>query len=91
MISSAIAPLTTPSISTSVPPSSLETTLKAAVEHARRLSTLPNPSRIDLAIAWETVDELQTAHARKQVPQLSSFAQYCAANPNALECRIYDM
>lgn len=83
------APITAPSASTTP---AFETRLNAALEHARRLTEMEGTSSINVAIAWETVEELQTAtrSIRKQVPSQSAFARYCAANPEAPECRIYE-
>lgn len=91
-----IAPVTVSLISTPLQkPSSestFETRLKAALEHARRLTEMHGPKSIDAAIAWETVEELQTAKERQQrsTPK-AAFARYCAENPHALESRIYDV
>lgn len=73
-----------------VAPPSLETRLQAALEHARRLTAMYGTSNIEVAIAWETVEELQKAKAQKKASQLSPFAQYCAENPDAFECRVYE-
>lgn len=70
---------------------SAETRLKAALEHARRMTDMYGTDNIDVAIAWETVEELQVARARKQDTEHSAFARYCAENPDALECRIYEI
>ena len=92
-----IAPTTAPVISTSLqqPPadkSAFATRLKAALEHARRLTEMHGPRSIDAAIAWETVEELQTAKARQQqMTPKEAFARYCNKNPHALESRIYDV
>ncbi|MEM8809586.1 MAG: Calvin cycle protein CP12 [Cyanobacteria bacterium P01_G01_bin.38] len=81
----------TPAFSSPTLPSSVsETRLRAALEHARRLTAMHGNNSIEVAIAWETVEELQTAKARRQPPRPSAFANYCAANPDALECRIYE-
>lgn len=85
-----IAPTPAASVSTTRSKPSCETSLEAALEHARRLTEMSGTRNIDRAIAWETVEELQTARARKQASSQSAFARYCAANPSALECRIYD-
>lgn len=69
--------------------STLASRLQVALEHARRLTTLYGADNIDVAIAWETVEELSTAHSR-QVVQPSAFALYCDAHPDAPECRIYE-
>lgn len=71
--------------------SAAEVRLRAALEHARRLTIMHGNSGIEVALAWETVEELQTARSRKQSPRPFAFADYCAANPDALECRIYEI
>jgi len=44
------------------------------------------------AAAWDVVEELQAeaSHQREKEPPKNSFEQYCDANPEADECRIYD-
>ena len=91
-----IAPVPTSSISTPLQkPSSeatFETRLKAALEHARRLTEMHGPRSIDAAIAWETVEELTTAKARQQKGNPTiAFARYCAEHPHTREARIYDV
>ncbi|MEM6839834.1 MAG: Calvin cycle protein CP12 [Cyanobacteria bacterium P01_C01_bin.120] len=90
MVYITLASAETTSTSTTPTALNLETRLKAALEHARRLTEMDGISPIDLAIAWETVEELQTAKGRKSATSPSAFTQYCAANPDAPECRIYD-
>ena len=68
---------------------SLHTRFEAALEHARRLTAMYGADTIDVAIAWETVDELRKADHAQRPPHQSAFARYCAANPSALEARIY--
>ncbi|MEM1242565.1 MAG: CP12 domain-containing protein [Cyanobacteria bacterium P01_H01_bin.26] len=47
---------------------------------------------MDAAIAWETVEELQTAQARqRRVTPAAAFVRYCAENPHARESRLYDV
>jgi hypothetical protein len=67
----------------------LDNRIKAALEHARRLTALYGTDNIEVAIAWETVEELQGAKSRQMPPGQSTFARYCAENPEAPECRIY--
>ncbi|EKV02763.1 CP12 domai nprotein [Leptolyngbya sp. PCC 7375] len=94
---STIEPTPAPLISISLQKSSsnksaFATRLKAALEHARRLTEMHGPRSIDAAIAWEAVEELQTAKARQpQVSPNEAFARYCDENPHALESRIYDV
>ena len=91
-----IAAATTLSLSTSLEKpsaeSTFETRLKAALEHARRLTEMHGPRSIDAAIAWETVEELQSAQARqRRVTPAAAFVRYCAENPHARESRLYDV
>lgn len=72
-----------------------ETSLNEAIARSRkyaRLVTLAcGDASQEAAIAWEQVDELLSARAKyQQVRPQSSFEQYCALNPDAMECRIYD-
>lgn len=70
--------------------SSLDNALKAALEHARRLTDMYGTDNVEVAIAWETVDELETAKARQKSKQPTTFERYCAAYPDAPECRVYE-
>jgi hypothetical protein len=70
--------------------SALDNALPAALEHARRLTEMYGTDNIEVAIAWETVEELETAKARNQAKQPTTFESYCAAYPDAPECRIYE-
>ena len=94
MTAISIAPVTTiPTVAlqTPLPESTAENRLKAALEHARRLTEMNGDQCVDVAIAWETVEELRTAYAYKPVPTCqSAFDRYCADTPHALECRVYD-
>ena len=73
-----------------VPAPSLESRLQAALEHARRLTQMRGTADIEVAIAWETVEELQVALYRRKQAAPTAFAQYCVANPDAPECRVYE-
>ncbi|MEY2976151.1 MAG: CP12 domain-containing protein [Prochlorotrichaceae cyanobacterium] len=68
---------------------SLTNRLQGALEHARRLTAMYQEGQVEIAIAWENVEELQKAQAN--FPQLSGFEQYCLENPDAPESRIYDV
>lgn len=70
--------------------STLETALQAALEHARRLTAMYGTDVVEVALAWETVEELETAKAKQCATLTSTFEQYCAAYPDAAECRIYE-
>lgn len=69
---------------------SLETSCQAALEHARRLTQMYGIGATEVAVAWDAVEELMTAR-RRQESSTSAFENYCALNPNAPECRIYDV
>ncbi|MEM6255178.1 MAG: CP12 domain-containing protein [Cyanobacteria bacterium P01_D01_bin.156] len=72
--------------------SALETQLKAALEHARRLTEMHGTQSIDTAIAWEAVEELEKAqNSHQRSNPTVSFACYCEENPDALEARMYDV
>ncbi|MDV3347821.1 Calvin cycle protein CP12 [Leptothoe sp. LEGE 181152] len=89
--SSTVSPISTPS-QKPLSKATFETRLKAALEHARRLTEMHGLRSIDAAIAWETVEELQTAKAhQQQVSPTTAFARYCAENPHAPESRMYDV
>ena len=96
MANTTIAPTATPAVSVSRPAPSLESTLEtqlqAALEHARRLTEMYGTQNIEVALAWETVEELQTAKAGYPKTNLTiNFVRYCAENPGASEARIYDV
>ena len=70
---------------------SLESQLRAALEHARRLTAMNGHYNREVAIAWEVVEELQFAQRQQQTTVQSAFAEYCLANPDAPEARMYDV
>ncbi|MGD1896274.1 MAG: CP12 domain-containing protein [Phormidesmis sp.] len=73
------------------PASAHENRLRAALEHARRLTEMKGAQSIEAAIAWETVEELQRNTLPRHTSSCQSmFADYCAENPHELECRTYD-
>ena len=94
MTNIAIAPRTTTStieLQSQSPQATAENRLKAALEHARRLTQMHGHENVDVAIAWETVEELRTAQTRQPVYSCqSAFDRYCVEMPYARECRDYD-
>ena len=91
-IATTTAPTNSTPLQKSEPASALDTQLQAALEHARRLTEMYGPNRIEVALAWETVEELQTAKAGHQkVNPTIAFVRYCAENPGASEARVYDV
>jgi hypothetical protein len=71
------------------------TTIQEQIEQerkeAREACEVSGDNSAECAAAWDAVEELQAAasHQKQEVKQ-NSFAQYCADNPDADECRIYE-
>lgn len=80
----------TPAIEPKAQPASLETTFQAALEHARRLTDMNGVGSAEVAIAWETVEELAKAKRDQKPAPISSLMAYCDLYPDAPECRIYE-
>lgn len=68
----------------------IETNFQAALEHARRLTEMYGAGSVEVAIAWETVEELAKAKREQQPAPVSSLTAYCELYPEAPECRIYE-
>ncbi len=58
-----------------------------AIKEARRLSAEGKTTQA--AEAWDEVEELFAEASHKK--QSTNFQQYCQDNPEAQECRIYDV
>ena len=60
-------------------------------ENARNVCSTEGAASAECAVAWDSVEELQAeaSHQRNAKPK-NSLEQYCDANPEAAECRIYD-
>lgn len=86
-----IDPATAPIVSVAESKTVLETTLSAALEHARRLTAMYGTNNAEAVFAWEAVEELNVALAHQQAPVQTAFTRYCDANPGAPEARIYDV
>jgi poly(3-hydroxybutyrate) depolymerase len=71
--------------------SNIQEQIEKELENARAVcSTGSSPE--ECAAAWDAVEELQAeaSHQRQNHPQKTYFEQYCDANPDAAECRVYD-
>jgi hypothetical protein len=70
----------------------IEDEIEAAREDARAICAAKGETSSDCAAAWDVVEELQAeaSHQRAKKQGSNSFQAYCEANPDALECRIYD-
>jgi hypothetical protein len=87
---SSTQPKTAPASKTAPAKPSLDNAISAALEHARRLTAMYGTANTEVAIAWETVEELQVARSRQPQQAKTSLERYCDANPEAPECRIYE-
>ncbi|MEL6788765.1 MAG: Calvin cycle protein CP12, partial [Cyanobacteria bacterium J06607_15] len=70
----------------------IEDRLDVAREEARAVCAAKGATSPECAAAWDEVEELQAAAADKRQAEkkTSSLEAYCADNPDALECRIYE-
>ncbi len=70
----------------------IEDRLDAAREEARAICAAQGATSPECAAAWDVVEELQAAAAdkRQEKKNTNSLEDYCANNPDALECRIYE-
>ncbi|MEM6399061.1 MAG: Calvin cycle protein CP12 [Cyanobacteria bacterium P01_D01_bin.116] len=73
--------------------STLETAILEALTEARSTCEVNGSSSSECAVAWDIVEELQAEKShQKQAAQIkNSLDNYCDRNPNALECRVYDV
>jgi hypothetical protein len=70
----------------------IEDEIDAAREDARAICAEKGPTSPECAAAWDIVEELQAEAADKRLEKKgkTSFQDYCEANPDAEECRIYE-
>lgn len=61
-------------------------------QEARAACEINGANSAECAAAWDAVEELQAeaSHQRGKEPPKNSLQQYCEANPEADECRVYD-
>jgi hypothetical protein len=67
--------------------------LQQAIEDARAICSSQGSTSAACAVSWDIVEELQAAIAHHRVKQSthSSLTDYCQTNPEAIECRMYDV
>ncbi|HEY9700246.1 MAG TPA: Calvin cycle protein CP12 [Trichocoleus sp.] len=72
---------------------SLEQAIQDAIIQARLACEKDGDQSGSCAVAWDIVEELQAerSHRKQQEPTRNSLQQYCDENPDAAECRIYDV
>lgn len=68
----------------------LEVELQVALEHARRLTDIYGTTNPQVAVAWDVVEELSRAKAKRREQSITSLQAYCNLYPEAPECRMYD-
>ena len=71
---------------------SLEQAIQDALAQARTACESNGEVSANCAVAWDIVEELQAERAHRQVKSSkNSLEVYCDQNPDAAECRIYDV
>ena len=70
----------------------LEDRIDAARQDARAICAEKGATSPECAAAWDALEELQAiaADKRKEKKTSNSLKEYCEANPDAPECRIYE-
>ena len=70
----------------------IEDRIEVAREEARAICAAKGATSPECAAAWDQVEELQAAaaHKRQEKKSMNSLEAYCAENPDAEECRIYE-
>jgi uncharacterized protein YgiB involved in biofilm formation len=71
--------------------SNIKEQILVEVKQARETCETSGTGSQECAVAWETVEELQSelAHQQQDKPK-NSLERYCDDNPEADECRVYD-
>jgi hypothetical protein len=72
-------------------PAALKVELQEGIEQARTACELNGPVSAQCAAAWDVVEEIQSALSHSKSVEKSAFEVYCDQNPEADECRIYDV
>ncbi|RUT09572.1 hypothetical protein DSM106972_000660 [Dulcicalothrix desertica PCC 7102] len=70
---------------------SIQERIQQELEQARAVCDATGGESSECAAAWDAVEELQAeaSHQRQEKPK-NSLEQYCDANPDAAECRVYE-
>lgn len=70
----------------------IEQRMHEALSQARATCANQGSDSKACAVAWDIVEELQAEYSHQKVQeQPSQFESYCDGNPNAEECRVYDV
>jgi uncharacterized protein YgiB involved in biofilm formation len=70
----------------------IQETIEQELVNARAVCSTEGATSGECAAAWDAVEELQAeaSHQRQVNPPKTSFEEYCDANPDAAECRLYE-
>lgn len=63
--------------------------LKEAILRAKDVCNDQNVDEFECAVAWDTVDEISRGVAHRE--ETDAMEVYCLENPDADECRTYDV
>lgn len=73
-------------------PVAMEKRMEDALSQARETCASEGATSKACAVAWDIVEELQAEYSHQKVQeQPSEFEDFCDNNPNAEECRVYDV
>lgn len=72
--------------------SDIEAKIEQERQAAKSVCDIKGSNSGDCAAAWDVVEELQAeaSHQRQKTKKKNAFEQYCDANPDADECRVYE-
>ena len=72
--------------------SDIQEKIEQELEQARAVCDIKGAETGECASDWDAVEELQAeaSHQRQKGKKKNSLELYCAANPDADECRVYD-
>ncbi len=72
--------------------SNIQEKIEQELANAREVCSTEGATAGQCAAAWDAVEELkaEAAHQQESLPKLTSLQQYCADNPDAVECRLYE-
>lgn len=69
----------------------IEDRLEDLVEQAHDACKTNGEASTECATAWDAVEEVQAEMSHRRDRAKSDFQSYCDTNPDAAECRVYDV
>lgn len=72
--------------------SNIQEKIQEEIKEAREVCDINGKGSPECAAAWDAVEELQAeaSHQKENEHPKTSLEQYCDANPDAAECRLYE-